>query len=266
MYGELSFNPLSKIPDCLSTCLRALRSISGLKYLNPETPLLGIIALILVLTAAIALLSLLLDRRNWNGCELLMVMFGCSILCILGVSTIIDIYTRSIYVFPWYPLAALAAIVLFTRLKAPHRVVAVTLLLTALIGNLFLSYGSTAEKACSDAPLPEQQVAQYLMDEGYDFVYGPWTQVSSVAVWTDGQVAAGSWHGNICQIIPYITPTDIFSLEDNDRACYLTTGLGVEQSLLEYAAAQGASLTLEKRFEGTVYALYTSDRQLMYFE
>ena len=67
-------------------------------------------------------------------------------------------------------------------------------------------------------------------------------------------------------MIPYITPTDIFSQEDNARACYLTTGAGVEQSLQEYAAAQSASLTLVKRFEGTAYALYTCDRQLMYFE
>ena len=265
MYGELSFNPLSRVPECLSTCLRALRSISGLKYLDSETPLLGVIALVLVLATVIALLSLFLRRRKWDGCDVLMILFGASILCTLGVSVVVNIYTRSIYIFPWYPLAALAAVVLFSRLRISHRAVATALLLIALLGNLFLSYGSSAEKACSDAALPERQVAQYLMDEGYSRVYGPWMWVDRVAVWTDGQVAAGSWYGSVCQVIPYITPTDIFSEADNAKACYLTINAKTEQELLDFAASQGAEMTLLERFEGTSYCLYTSSKQLMFF-
>lgn len=265
MYGELTFNELSQIPDCIETCFRALRSITGLKYLDSDTPLVGIAAVILVLMTVAALCHCLLQRENRNGSDLLLILFGCSILSVLSVSIVINIYTRSIYIFPWYPLAALAAVVLADRWKPPARAIGAALLLATLMGNLFLSYGSTTESACSDEPLPQQQVAQYLMDKGYTRVYGPWMQVSGIAVWTDGQVAAGSWYSSVCQVIPYITPTDIFSDEDNENACYLAVGTAGEQELLDYAASQNATMTLLERFEGTGYALFASSRQLMYF-
>ena len=266
MYEDLSFNAPGDLAVRFSTSLRALRSVTGLKYLTGETLLLGLTALVLVLAAVAGLLSLLRRRDRLQGDEILMLLLLCSILCIVCVNMVVNIYIRSIYIFPWYALAAVAALVLAGKLRKAWQTVLTLALSAVLLCNLALSYGPTAANALSDKEPPERQVAQYLMDEGYAFVYGPWVQVSGIAVWTDGQVAAGSWHENICQVIPYITPTDIFSQEDNARACYLTTGAGVEQSLQEYAAAQGASLTLVKRFEGTAYALYTCDRQLMYFE
>ena len=265
MYEDLSFNAPGDLAARFSTSLRALRSVTGLKYLTAETPLLGIAALVLVLTAAAGLLSLLQRRERLKGDEVLMLLLLCSILCIVCVNLVVNIYIRSIYIFPWYALAAVAALVLVGKLRRSWQNALALVLSAALLCNLALSYGPTAKQALSDSEPPEKQIAQYLMDEDYDFVYGPWMQVSGVAVWTDGQVAAGSWHGNICRIIPYITPTDIFSEDDNTNACYLTTGASVEQSLQDHAAARGASLTLVKRFDGTAYALYTSDRQLMYF-
>ncbi len=265
MYEDLAFNSPQVLWERFTTCLRALRSVSGLKYLTGDTPLAGIAALVLVLTVAAALL-ILLRRRPGDGIGALTLLLTFSVLGVLGVSMVVNIYIRSIYVFPWYPLTALAAVLLAGQLRGWPRTALSLTLLAALMGNLWVSYGPTAALALEDTPPPERQVAQYLMDEDYDFVYGPWMEVSGVAVWTDGQVAAGSWHERVCQVIPYITPTDIFSQEDNTRACYLTTGPGVEQALQDRAAAQGATLTLVSRFEGTAYALYTSDRQLMYFE
>lgn len=266
MYEDLSFNTPGDLAVRFSTSLRALRSVTGLKYLTAETPLLGIAALVLVLTAAAGLLSLPQRRERLKGDGVLMLLLLCSILCIVCVNLVVNIYIRSIYIFPWYALAAVAALVLAGKLRRFWQNALALVLSAALLCNLALSYGPTVEQALSDSEPPELQVAQYLVQEGYEIVYGPWMQVSGVAVWTDGQVAAGSWHHDICQVIPYITPTDIFSEADNARACYLTTGSSVEQSLQEHASAQGASLTLLKCFEGTVYALYTSDRQLMYFE
>lgn len=263
MYEDLAFNTPQVLWERFTTSLRALRSVSGLKYLTGDTPLAGIAALVLVLAVLAALVLVL--RRPRDGAGTLTLLLVCSILCILGVNMVVNIYIRSIYIFPWYPLTALAAVVLAGRLRGWRRDAVALVLLAALLGNLWVSYGPTAAQALEDTDPPERQVAQYLMEEGYDYVYGPWMQVSGVAVWTDGQVAAGSWHESICQVIPYITPTDIFSGEDNARACYLTTGSGVEQALLDHAAAQDAELTLVKRFEGTAYALYTSSQQLMYF-
>ena len=265
MYGKLTFNSLKRLPELLFTCLRCIRSISGLKYLWPGTFLLGITALVLVSIVGISLYGQLRRPGKRDGLELLLMLFVCSILCVLSISVVVNIYTRSIYIFPWYPMAAVAVMILAGKCPENRKRLLTVLTLTVLMANLVLSYVPTVRKACETEQPPRQEVAQYLMDEGYDIVYGPWMPVAEVAVWTDGQVAAGSWYQNICEVIPYITPTDIFTEADNARACYLTTNVGEEEALLTYAADSGGSMTLVKRFEETGFALYACDKQLMHF-
>lgn len=264
MYGELTFNTLEQVPECIATGFRALRSITGLKYLASDTPWLGVVAL--VLTAAVAAALFLAARRGpreSDGNAVLLVLCACSILCVIAVSIVIDIYTRSIYIFTWYPLAALAAMVLMQRSRGGWKYAVGGVLAAALMCNLWLSYGSTVKAAVSGDETPQQQIADYLVENGYTRLYGQWTQIASIAVWTDGQVAAGSWTDEVCGILAYINPMDIYSEEDNATAAYLITA-GNEQAFRDHADRMGAELTMVASFNGTGYSLYTSDRQLMF--
>lgn len=262
MYGKLTFNPVSRMPECVSTGLRALRSITGLKYLSSELPVLGVVAVLLVLTAIAALLMAAFDRKR-SGVSSLLLLCGCSVVCVIGVSILINIYTRSIYVFPWYAAAAVSAMVVFERWRDWRRGIVAAVLTAALFCNLMGSYAPTVEEALEDPEPPQREIAQYLMDEGYTRLYGDWMSIASIAVWTDGEVAAGSWINEVCSILEYINPMDIYSEDDNANAAYLVR-TGEEEAFLARAGQMGAQVELLVRFEGTVYALYTSDTQLMF--
>ncbi len=261
MYGKLTFNPIGQMPACISTGLRALRSVTGLKYLASDTPVLGLVALVLVAVAVAALVIALI--RNREGTESLMLLFGCSILCVIGVSILINIYTRSIYLFPWYAAAAVSAMVVGKECRGWKRGLFGGILSAALVCNLIGSYGANVQEALDAPEVPQEQIARYLMDEGYTRLYGEWMSVASIAVWTDGAVAAGSWYGEVCAILPYINPMEIYGEADNADGVYLVRP-GEEQAFLERAERLGAQTELLIRFDGTPYALYTSDKQLMF--
>ena len=263
MYDRVTFNPISQMPASMETGLRALRSVTGLRYLMDGVTNQGIVALVLVLTVLLALVLALCGKVR-PGARSLLVLLCCSVLCIIGSSVLVTIFMRSIYLFPWYAAAAVAAVMVYGYFTGWKRHLTAAILAGTLILNLCSCYLPSAQKSLEPDQSSNRKAAEYLVEEGYSIVYGEWQRVSAVAVRTDGAVVAGSWFGDVCAILPYIGTMAIFSEEDNARAAYLIDR-SEEQSFLDRAAELDAQVCLESAIEGTSYLIYTSDRQLMYF-
>ena len=262
MYGKVTFNTIEQMLVSLATALRSLRSVTGLKYLIDGMSPQGVVAAILVLTAVVALV-LALSGKVREGSRSLLVLLCCSVLCTMGTSILVTIFMRSIYLFPWYAAAAVSAVIVYGYFSGWKKHLAAVVLAAALILNFHCTYLPSAEKSLKPDHTTERMVADYLVEEGYTIVYGEWQRVSSVAVRSDGALEAGSWVGDVCSILPYISTMTIYSEEDNDHAAYLVRE-SEEQAFLNRAAQMDAQVRLERRFEGSPYLIYTSDRQLMY--
>lgn len=262
IYGDLSLNNAQQAAEGASTAVRALRSITGLKYLASDTPVLGYVAVVLVAAAVLAVVLALLGRLR-DGDQCLVVLFLCSLLCVDVIGIVVNISTRSIYLFPWYALAAVAAVLLLKHLGKWLKNIVFAILALAMAVNLVGSY-STDVKAALTAPDPYQkEIAEYVVEQGYTRLYGGWSTAPAVAVWTDGAVDAGFWYSDVCAVLPYINAQDIYEEADNEKAVYLVHE--VEEAAFHKRAEElGAQVTLEIRFEDTLLALYTSDRQLMF--
>ena len=263
MFDTPAIATADSIPGSLRLGLAALRSVTGLKYLGSETPVLGILALAL---AAVVVLGLILSvkGRCKEGIGFLAALFGLSVLSVIAVCVAVNfVYLRSIYLFPWYAIPALAAMVLLNRWRDWRWWIVSGALIAVLVCNLCVSYLPTAVDAVEEQEHPDREIAQYLMDEGYTRVYGEWSRAFCVAAWTDGQVDAGGWFNGVCRILTYINPMDIYTQEDNDQGAYLVSK-GEEQGFLERAEMLGARVELLTQFENGC-RLYTSDMQLMYY-
>lgn len=262
MFDAPTVTTVDGIPGSLRMGMGALKSVTGLKYLDADTPVLGVLALVLTAVVVMGLILALLERCR-NGIGFLVVLSGLSVLSVIAVCVGINFpYTRSIYLFPWYTMPALAAMVLLERWKGWRKWIISAVLIGVLVCNLCVSYLPAAKDALEHRDHPDRQIAQYLMDEGYTRVYGEWYHTFCVAAWTDGSVDAGGWFNGVCRILHYINPMDIYTEEDNDVGAYLLSE-GEEKSFLARAEALGANVQMVAKFESG-YRLYTSDVQMMY--
>ena len=183
----------------------------------------------------------------------------------LGANMVVDLELRSIYLFTWYPLAAVAAALLIERLGAariPVRAAGTLLLCALAVFNLAACYLQPARRSLEDTDaIAERRLADFVADSGYDYIYAQWYYGSRIGVRTDGAAVVGAWHDAPLEVLGYINPQDIYSEEDNARAVYIVTA----DELPEFRAraeAAGAELTQVAKADGL--EAYESTKQLMY--
>lgn len=192
-------------------------------------------------------------------------------ICALGVAAalaanlVIDLQLRSIYLFTWFPLAAIAVALLINRLRTARAARAVVSLAFAALAvfNLLGCYLTPAQRAPTDENgAAERELAGYITDLGCELIYGQWYFGSRVAVRTDGAAVAATWHDAPCEILGYINPQNLYTEEDNARAVYLVAP-EEKEAFMARAGELGAELMLLTSSYGI--ELYTSSKQLMYF-
>lgn len=182
----------------------------------------------------------------------------------MAINLVLDISIRSIYLFMWYPLAALCFAWAFEALGNKQKIVISLCLFVFACGNLTVSYMPCVKDALEQDTSAENEVSQWIEQEDYDFLYGEWFYAAKIASYGDGKYTAGSWFETPFKILPYINPQNIYSPDDNNRAVYLSTA-GSKDALMSAAKKRGAKMTLVKSFGGG-YELYESSDQLMYFK
>lgn len=263
MFDSLAVTDVNDISESILQGLGCLWGVTGLKYLNSDLQMYGVIASVFVAVVVLAMIVFFAGRCK-DSLGLLACLCAIGILSVMAVFVVFDFpYTRSIYMFPWYGMPALSAMMLLGWLRGRRKTAAGWVILAVLACNCCFSYLPTVYTIMRKPEEPRQQIAEYLLDNGYTRAYSDWYNASCVAAWTDGQVDAGCWTDEVCEILLYISPLDVYSEEDNDNAVYMISD-GDLQAFLTRAEKVGARLELLTRFDNG-YTLYTSDIQLMYF-
>ena len=194
-----------------------------------------------------------------------------ALVCALGIAAalaanvVIDLELRSIYLFGWFPLAAIAVLLLYDKLGT-RRVLQLGMCVVFCafaVFNLVKCYLPATQRSLNDTDdIAEHQLADFVAEEGYDYIYAQWYYGSRVAVRADGAAIAGTWHDAPLEILGYINPQNIYSEEDNSRAVYIVADDELD-AFLERADELGATVT--KVFDAGHLDAYESTKQLMYF-
>ena len=219
--------------------------------------LLGLFAILLA--AAVVYTTVCVIRRKEKDAYLwAVVLFWIGILGVLLPGCVFNIVVRPIYYFTWYPLGALSLYYVWESTE--KRKLAGGALTLFLAGNYFGSYFPSVWEALHPKLTEEKEIAGYLRDNGYSYLYGDWSYVLAVAMWADGAFIPGGWYFEPYQVLGYVNPLGIYSEEDNTKALILLSKDDTEA--LAIARERGAQM--EAVYETQQYILYRSDRQLMY--
>lgn len=258
IYGSFSATG-STIWENISEGWRCLLAIVGLR--NSEGAGAAVVVYAVLLIACVASLPFHSRKK-----PLAMAAGTCAlgIAASLAANMVIDLSMRSIYLFTWFPLAAIALVCLIDALKKfPWARAAVCLVFAVFSAmNLYSCYWPSVLKTLHGDDVVELAAAEFIVENDYDYLYAEWYYGSRVAVRTDGAVVAGTWHDNCCEVLGYINPQNIYSEADNSRAVYMVADAERDE-LYGRAAEVGAELTCVADFPGGL-ELYESTRQLMY--
>lgn len=269
IYGDLSIISGQQMSENMATGFRALKSITGIKYLfgsdGDSNIFIGLFSLLLIAAVIFALVQYIRSRSRGNdGLFICLALCFISIAAVLAINVVVNLSLRSIYLFVWYPLVALSAMLLFRHLKGVWRGGGAAVLCLFIACNLYNSYYPCVEDALAEDTTPEAEICAWIEENGYDTLYGEWNTAAEIAAYSDGGVTAGAWYGAVYQILGYINPLDVYSEEDNKTAVYIVTPWNREEAL-RLASENGAEMTLQKSFDDGYFELYTSSKQLMYF-
>ena len=276
IYGQVRGQTALEQQENLQTAVRGLQSVTGLKYLNTDTwnGFVGGFCLFLLCLVLVALVLRHRERSRSEGLFLYLDLCVLSLASVFVISVVTDVALRSIYFFVWYPLAAIAGVLVFRLMRRWGKPVLAGVLTVLMVVNLNVSYGECVEDALSKELPVEARTAQWIVDHGYTVIYGEWNSVTKVAAWTDGAATAGAWAWNdkLFRPLEYINPLDIYTEDDNAHAIHLLVPESLEVSLL-HAEMHDVEMRPKAHFigrpvdDGEVpeYLLYTSAQQLMEF-
>lgn len=290
LYGKTQLTPFRQIPSRIPPVWDSFQKITGLDLLFPNGRFtLGSVFVLLLITLWIAMVVIWL--RNIKNQETPSTL--CWLLFFVGLigtglsSVVLTVKSREIYLFLWYPLAGLSAILILQRLSPRLKYGLILLICFLSLSNLFSSHKMWAETALlhdttyagrafrlardyelyrtyaevDEAYSDAREMADWAMEQGYQYVYGDWYTSPRVASHSGGDLIAGFWwYQDIFKVIDYNTTLEIFDPEDNAKAVYILTD-DDEQACLQKAMEQGVSMKKEAEFG--CYKAYTAPVQLM---
>lgn len=163
----------------------------------------------------------------------------------------------------WFPLVAFSGLMLVKRLPEWGRKLATVLVCVLSLMSLLYCFAPNLRETATGEETDAQRMSDWAVENGYQYVYGEyWGTAPQVAVWADGKLDAGCWHGeqNVYLVEMANTPKDIYGENENQKAVYVFTAVDEAQGL-ERAEARGVTLT--KVAEFGAFCAYTSPVQLM---
>lgn len=293
LYGKTQLTPWRELWHRTIPVWESFRVITGLDLVGtrgvPAFDSVFVVFLIAVFVIA-SLLWLLRIKKPETSLELCWLLFLVGLIGVSLSSIVLNVKTREIYMFMWYPLVALSVILILGKLKGWGRQALILAVCLLSLGNLFhnyrywtdtallhdTSYAGRAFRLARDyeyyktyAEVDEKyedarQMSQWAMEQGYEYVYGDWYASPRIATHSGGKLIAGFWwQEDIFEVLGYNTSLEIFDEDDNAKAIYVLTA-DDEEACLQKAAQQG--VTMKKLAEFGYYRAYSSPVQLMHLE
>lgn len=265
IYGGFEFSSPDRWADNLNTAIRAMGSVTGLRYADDYEPgwFILLFSAVSIAVVIFALVKIAFYKKvHFQGLEAAIIISTLSIVILFVGSIFVNISLRSVYFFVWYALVALCCAYLLRELKGLRKNLTAVLLCILALMNLHYSY-APALIHINDAKAyhsVSDEISSYLVKSDFEIIYGDWASTAQIAAKTDGRIILGAWHNEIFKVLPYINAVDIYTEADNEWAGYLIAD-GEVSTAAEHAEKIGAELIFVEDFGE--YKLFYSTKQLM---
>lgn len=262
-YGQSIFSGAS-ISAKLKDVQDALLTVTGLDFTQGTNGFFFTLIFLFFSATVIGALIVLIRKKDFAS-PLAVFWWLCiiSVCAVIAASFVTSVSLRPIYLFPCYALPALSVAVLYTKLSPKLQSAACVLLCILAASNLYYSYHVNIELALKDYSWPEKEVADYAVENGFEYIYGSHSHTApGIAAASDGKLIAGCWEDDVIfKVSPHINIKTIYHLDEYEKALFVF--LETEVPLAQHEAdASGTTLS----FHGQIgeYYMYTSSNQMMY--
>lgn len=274
--GGLGFSPLADIKGKILsvpyyfTSLFGVRSIAS-KYLNGQSigilDILSFLCGLALIAFVIIFVIYLIKKRPFKNTvaanALVVLLFG--VLGTVAVFFTVDISRLAKYLFVFFLLIPASVMFFYETLGENGKKRLLSFVVPVCVVVLITAYVSPLVSTFTDKT-DYDRIAEYMQDNNYDIVYTVWNNAGPIAAASDFNVLAGRWDASqVFKIKTHTNILDIYSEEDNEKACYMFTDDTLNDAK-EYLGKDFSVLHLVKEFhgDGENKYLYTSDKQLMY--
>ena len=274
IYGDMSIPQPGQLGARIRSVGDDLCGITKLEAIvTAEAGMVAAVLIVLMIVCVIAAACMCVVRickQQESGLELCWIVCLTGMIGVLMSAVLLNITLRSIYLFTWFPLVALSALILLTGISGKIRL-GVLVLCCCMSAGLFyecysdyvryIVYGK--EHLVYQQEGYAEEMCDWALDNGFEYIYGDyWTSAAAISAYSDGKLEAGCWHRpeRVFQAEPYNTPQDIYGSRENKKAIYVFTAED-ESAGLKKAGEMGAEMN--KVAEFGPYTAYTSSIPLM---
>lgn len=270
IYGGSSITSFSDLIDKILNGFDAIKKISGIRWLIKGN-IVGLFGLLLFILTCVCIVFIIFYRKN-NGITSLVYLFLFGIISTIGASIFTKVNLRYIYIFSYYPLVAVSCSYLVNLLEycniKTHKLLYFTICVSLIVGsfrNLTISYWQEVRESlfCNDVSI-EKDVCDYINSNDFNYVYMDWSHLGK-CINLEDRIIAGAWSKEPFCIIEYLNAQDVYDEYHNKKAVYWLYKDEVN-SAIEIANKNNAVFSKIKEFNGGEIQLFTSDKQLMYFD
>ncbi len=261
--GTSIFNGAA-VGDKIRMIFKALRGICGLDYITGKHAVFfAVVFAVNIGLVLFALFKLLKCRGDFRPLYCVWSLLVISILAVIAASVVTTVNLRSIYLFMYYPLVMLSAVIALDSLGNKGRCALTAVLCIVYAGNCYFSYIDDFRDALDDTVTPQQEICQLALDNGFSVIYGDYERTApKIAIWSDGKLIGAGWdEETVFKVVPYINVRNVYGLEDYDKGLFVFTDRDYDRAM-EEVAANGTELT----YIGSAgrYRAYAASNQLLY--
>lgn len=283
LYEESAPFTLSVLQNRAVQAWNGFRRVSGLQFIagSDVSPFFGMWSLFLILLVlGAACLWLWKFRRQQEPLHICWLLSLVSVLAVTLSTVVTSTTMRPIYLFTWFAVVIFSVLLVLTHLPTIAKRVVILFLCVMSLGSLYHSYHQDVQLAIgfhknpSQITLSEyhdvhpgtsgydsQQLCQWAIEQGYEYVYGDWFTAPRVSVHSGGKLTAGYWwRSQPLHPLGYLNLQNIYGAEENAKAIYVVTDTD-EDAMLAAAAEQGVTMTQVVTMGK--YTAYTSPVPLM---
>lgn len=214
------------------------------------------------------------DKSNNQGRFTLTVLltFGCVSVFAAGVLT--DVVNRALYYFMIYPLLAICISYIIVKCEKKRRLLVSVISVFAAGMIIFRMVGTVGEiKAGKDKNSTAHQIANYMLDNGYDTIYSVFG-LSGVIDGAENVIVASGDKIHLVQFkrvdrskpmkpVEYLCVKDDYRRRDNSKSLYLLRDYELPK-VRQLAEKYGISMTEKARFGDGLYLYSMSENICIY--
>lgn len=214
------------------------------------------------------------DKSNNQGRFTLTVLltFGCVSVFAAGVLT--DVVNRALYYFMIYPLLAICVSYIIVKCEKKRGLLVSVISVFAAGMIIFRTVGTVGEiKAGKDKNSTAHQIANYMLDNGYDTIYSVFG-LSGVIDGAENVIVASGDKIHLVQFkrvdrskpmkpVEYLCVKDDYRRRDNSKSLYLLRDYELPK-VRQLAEKYGISMTEKARFGDGLYLYSMSENICIY--